>query len=108
MIFTRSFILTLSFFSCLVSAEFVLHNQPNISGEFNVNTTDLCHVSKNTQHYIENFSEDNFAVHSGNIIKILFKKLFAVAIGSFFPFENSSIFIPVTLDQKRAAFVSSK
>ncbi|MEW6989867.1 MltA domain-containing protein [Colwelliaceae bacterium 6441] len=58
---------------CLVSlsvkAEFILQTQPNIEGDIQVNSADLCAVAKNTKNYIDAFPDDEFAVHPGNLIK---------------------------------------
>lgn len=47
------------------NSQFILQKKPMIDGELTLNINSLCEVAKNTQHYIELFPQDKYAVHSG-------------------------------------------
>jgi len=62
------FLFSLLWLSLPIQAQFVLQNNVDIKGEFQVNQSDLCKVASNTQAYIKQFSDDDYAVHSGTVI----------------------------------------
>ena len=61
------------FFSILLCSfslsayEFTLERAPLINKLVDFKASALCEVSENTQYYLENFTDDEFAVHPGTV-----------------------------------------
>jgi hypothetical protein len=69
-IIVRSIIFLLSIFGFIFqncAYEFVLEKQKSAFKLTDFKASELCVVSENTQNYIQKFSEDKFAVHSGTV-----------------------------------------
>jgi len=62
------FVSLFNLYASIAHGEFIFDENPKIDAKSSINSEALCQVADNTQNYLAEFSDDNFAVHAGDTL----------------------------------------